>query len=1168
MTTTELSPRRPTRTPARSRVNSRTELATEPPNKRRKFVPGGLGGGEGSDWAENSKEEDTMVEHSTRRSRALTAPRARSSRLSAEIGQNDGETETPTVTRSTRPRRERPDRYAPPAIPPRPRYSNSSSAAAASQASDGYKPREERSWEDFHPDLDLDAGLAIFHADEVDGRIRKDDVKAAIAQLEGGAPGVKPTMNGIAEDHDESAPAQHPAPDVVTPIKRRPGRPPRQQTSMLSGLGLASPIPIKPLPTHSSKERLNLPKPSFRLFSHFLAFEEDQKEIKVNYVDRTMSNVGYQESDRFELPAKHLVRLSEKQQADEDAEMGLRLESDGPVEGHPAAPAVGKVEYDMDEQDEEWLEVINDQRKSEGVDAIKPAIFEITMTQIEKEYHALEKRIPKPQPRHAQMHRPRSSSQAAVNGDPNPPGDEPDSKCSICDDGDCENANAIIFCDGCDLAVHQECYGVPFIPEGQWFCRKCKEIGRGTPTCIFCPNVDGAFKQTNTLRWSHLLCSIWIPEVTIANMTFMEPITDVDKVPKSRWKLNCYICQQKMGACIQCGNKNCYLAFHVTCARKAKLFLKMKSQHQGGIDSSALKAFCDKHVPPDWRRTHDTDNAIVEAKRWYKHAMKDRKWADSQTAALELGAPPAPDGGMVIDGAVADDTIAVVNQKRKRAPPPKLSWRLPSGAPVVPNVVYNTVEASLTRFTIRKRKEFVEKACKYWTLKREARRGAALVKRLQVQLETFSSMEITRRNFAGMGAAGRPRLLRRIQFGEMLQKDMHYQTQLATLVKEREMLRLEELLMLRDQIDTVYTPITKLLWPILLKAQKLDEHHGVFRAGTDELAHRLRERYYTSVSDFSRDLSQIFLEKLAEGDDLDQSSGAADINTIHQKLNEVPAGTAEHHALSHDQKELKKLAKRIVKVVKELTQGAIKKEAELRGLQHEEAMRKIESFALFSGNVTRSIEPDGEDSKEITKLRSASNASAVAGASSDVKAGADVEMHDADGSVQQETTPALVNGITPLDKPTPASKAASCASSVYSHTNKTNSSKPTEPLSPPISTASGQRPGTVKVNGDEASNDNDVFANGGVAWYLKPFDPMGTTVHEERYTGREVMRDMSEELSDMDEDTLMGLEMSGLDDSAGTGSNGSAAAGAAGEGEKPNNAPVAKKKPRRKRNGW
>lgn len=1082
----------------------------------------------------------------------------------------------------TRPRRERPERYAPPVAPPRPRYSNSSSAAAASQASDGYKPREERSWEDFHPDLDLDAELTVFCADEVDGRTRKDDVKAAIAQLEDDNGSVKPTVNGDGASHAVGASHQQSTGEHETPMKRRPGRPPRQQTSMLNGLGLASPIPIKPLPTHSTKERLNLPKPSFRLFSHFLAFEQNQREIKVNYVDRTMSNVGYQESDRFELPAKFLVRLSEAQQAEEEAEMGLRLESDGPPPAHLPAPAVGKVEYDMDEQDEEWLDVINEQRKTEGVDAIKPAIFEITMTQIEKEYHALEKRIPKPQPRHAQLHRPRSSSQAAVNGDPNPPGDEPDSKCSICDDGDCENANAIIFCDGCDLAVHQECYGVPFIPEGQWFCRKCKEIGRGTPTCIFCPNVDGAFKQTNTLRWSHLLCSIWIPEVTIANMTFMEPITDVDKVPKSRWKLNCYICQQKMGACIQCGNKNCYLAFHVTCARKAKLFLKMKSQHQGGIDTGVLKAFCDKHVPPDWRRTHDTDNAIVEAKRWYRHAMKDRKWADSQTAALELGAPPAPDGGIMTEG--GDDTITVANQKRKRAQPAKMSWRLPSGAPVVPNVVYNTVEASLTRFTIRKRKEFVEKACRYWTLKREARRGAALLKRLQLQMETFSSMEITRRNFAGMGAAGRPRLLRRIEFGEMLQKDMQYQVQLTSMVKEREELRLKELLMLREQIDTVYTPIPTLLWPILLRVQKyvhdieiftrafadhlnrLDDKEGVFRAGTDELAHRLRERYYTSVSDFSRDLSQVFLTKLAEGDNLDPSS-SADINTIHQKLNEVPAGTAEHHMLSHDQKELKKLAKRIVKAVKELTEGAVKKEAELRGLQHEETMRKIESLALFSADVAKSIEPDGEDGRNNTKLRSASNASAVAGASPDVNPDGDVEMQDADGSTK-DTTSAATGQIENTDNPAPASKVASYASSTQSHTIKTNGSRPTEPLSPPISTDSAHRPSTS--NGHGHGGDKDIFT-GGTAWYLAPFDPMGTDLHVERYTGREVMRDMSEELSDMDEDTLMGLELSGMDDSTSgaAGSNGSTAAGAAGDGEKTNNATsTAKKRPKRKRNRW
>ena len=712
-------------------------------------------------------------------------------------------------------------------VPARPRFSSAAAAAAAVVHGDGFKPREERSWDEFHPDLDIGTLFPVFRADEVDG-IKKPTanplfdgrvVSPALGQ------GNKQFMTQDGEAQTNGNPYDHSiaAPPVVQVIpKRRPGRPPRRLDSMLKGIGTPEVPKVIPLPGFNPREKLTLPKPSFRRLDPFLKYEQKHVE-KLNYVDRSMANVGYQESEIWIRPEKKLIRVTEGN-IEEDLDMTTGEKNEGEVNSAIGSAVVGRVEYDMDEQDNLWLEAHNVHRKEDGVEAIKPAIFEITMTKIEKEWHALEKRIPKPNPKPPQTHRPRSSSAAAVNGETGVLGEEQDTKCAICDDGDCENTNAIVFCDGCDLAVHQECYGVPFIPEGQWLCRKCQLIGRGTPTCIFCPNTDGAFKQTNASRWSHLLCAIWIPEVSIGNNTFMEPVMDVEKVPKARWKLTCYICRQRMGACVQCGNKNCYIAFHVTCARRARLFLKMKSTHGGpaSIDASVLKAFCDKHVPADWRREHDVDNATRDALDFYRRTMRGRLWADSQQSALTMGASQTQDISIpepVEEPSNPKLTLTLNSKKRKLNQPQKVVWRLPSGAPVIPQAVYNAVEASLQRFAIRKRKEFAAEACKFWTLKREARRGAALLKRLQLQMETFSSMEITRRNFVGMGAAGGVRLQRRIDFAEQLLQEVENIRQLSKLVKEKEKLKLDDVKILKDIVDIVYFPITPVLWPILEKAQ-------------------------------------------------------------------------------------------------------------------------------------------------------------------------------------------------------------------------------------------------------------------------------------------------------------------------------------------------------------
>lgn len=59
---------------------------------------------------------------------------------------------------------------------------------------------------------------------------------------------------------------------------------------------------------------------------------------------------------------------------------------------------------------------------------------------------------------------------------------------------------------------------------------------------------------------------------------------------------NCYLCKKKLGACIQCSNRNCYTAYHVTCAREFGLEVRMKQPGSTGTNSGGeLKSYCDKH---------------------------------------------------------------------------------------------------------------------------------------------------------------------------------------------------------------------------------------------------------------------------------------------------------------------------------------------------------------------------------------------------------------------------------------------------------------------------------------------------------------------------------------------------------------------------------------------
>lgn len=236
------------------------------------------------------------------------------------------------------------------------------------------------------------------------------------------------------------------------------------------------------------------------------------------------------------------------------------------------------IEYDIDEEDSRWLSLLNEERRSQGNTVVPQDVFELIMDRLEKECcfesHSLQDGA--------------ESFKNMYNIDEN-------AVCCICNDGECHNTNAILFCDMCNLAVHQECYGVPYIPEGQWLCRRCLQSPSRSVDCALCPNKGGAFKQTVDGRWAHVICAIWIPEVQFSNPVFLEPIDGINEIPSARWKLTCYICRRRMGASIQCAKANCYVAFHVTCAQHASLHMKVAMAKNGEIVKTA---YCDTHTPP------------------------------------------------------------------------------------------------------------------------------------------------------------------------------------------------------------------------------------------------------------------------------------------------------------------------------------------------------------------------------------------------------------------------------------------------------------------------------------------------------------------------------------------------------------------------------------------
>jgi len=241
--------------------------------------------------------------------------------------------------------------------------------------------------------------------------------------------------------------------------------------------------------------------------------------------------------------------------------------------------------------------------------------------------------------------------------------EEENAVCDICLDGESPGENRIIFCDDCDICVHQNCYGIEKVPQGDYFCRPClykknkmqaEEDNKtevlvpkkaSTPAkvvCELCPRRSGAFVQAQVperpgkpvdtrARWVHLLCAKWqglnfvdhyVDGSAVLMVEDVQPLKDHFRISET----SCYLCKGMRGSYNQCAHEDCDRMLHITCARSSGVcVINHGIDHTGAVKCDKnWTLFCPEHS------TFDPEYTPI-----YKPVPLDDLIANSKTFPVE-----------------------------------------------------------------------------------------------------------------------------------------------------------------------------------------------------------------------------------------------------------------------------------------------------------------------------------------------------------------------------------------------------------------------------------------------------------------------------------------------------------------------------------------------------
>ncbi|KAG2735843.1 hypothetical protein G9P44_002057 [Scheffersomyces stipitis] len=253
-------------------------------------------------------------------------------------------------------------------------------------------------------------------------------------------------------------------------------------------------------------------------------------------------------------------------------------------------------------------------------------------------------------------------------------------------------------------------------------------------------------------------------------------------------------------------------AYHVTCARRAGLYMEMTMGMQGAISNKmTLRTFCDKHSPPSWN-AEDIPRGIQRTRLFYRDTNilneRNAKLSSYQKTANKLNIFKwKTENNTPIAPKVFSDVLFNILQALKVENQVSLEENNQlKDLNVLPNRSREDIWADMRSIS--------NEICRYWCLKRESKKGAPLIRKNNNFVSTSSIL------YNANGSDTRSdgdyyeqidEIKGRIDFAEVLVRDLDKvidmnKDSLSRQVYSREVHNLEF-----ESIDAVYFPIKKVI---------------------------------------------------------------------------------------------------------------------------------------------------------------------------------------------------------------------------------------------------------------------------------------------------------------------------------------------------------------------